>query len=356
MTQPTVISVDVELFDVNSETRIEDAKKHLEKHGYVVYSNVISPEEISIAKSLLWDHLESLGSGINRNDVSTWDNDRWPEDITNGVLFAYGIGQSSFLWFLRDRPNIEKIFRSIWSTSDLLVSFDGCGVFRPRSVNAGWTTKSSGWYHFDQNGCYKQGNWCYQGLINLLDAGHDKGGLVICPWTHLKHTDYFVKNRHLATYPDGSKRGDFVKLREQELVDFFGVKTAHKLCAPAGSFVVWNSTLIHCNTCALVPPPIISNDAIVDLERIVAYICMMPRPQSEQQFESLMKQRKRGMAKGETTSHWATEYVRARKPRRPFEYRPIHFSYQDITPQLNPHQLALAGITPRQEGHEGRPS
>ena len=35
------------------------------------------------------------------------------------------------MWYLRTLPNIKKAFASIWGDDDLLVSFDGCGVFRP---------------------------------------------------------------------------------------------------------------------------------------------------------------------------------------------------------------------------------
>ena len=35
------------------------------------------------------------------------------------------------MWYLRTLPNIKKSFSGIWEDDDLLVSFDGCGVFRP---------------------------------------------------------------------------------------------------------------------------------------------------------------------------------------------------------------------------------
>ena len=53
-----------------------EAVAHLDEHGFVVLANALSAQEAEHAMSLLWDYLEGLGTGIDRTDVSSWDDDR----------------------------------------------------------------------------------------------------------------------------------------------------------------------------------------------------------------------------------------------------------------------------------------
>ena len=137
-------------------------------YRYVVFSHLANTEEVEKAKNLFWDHIEDCtSSSVSRHDVSSWGDGNWPADPSNGIMFSMhlpprpfllfslllpprtlilppsiffllfsistdlGIGQSSFLWYLRTLPNVKKAFAAIWGDDDLLVSFDGCGVFRP---------------------------------------------------------------------------------------------------------------------------------------------------------------------------------------------------------------------------------
>ena len=52
----------------------------------------------------------------------------------------------------------------VWQTDDLLVSFDGCGLFRPHALNQKWKTMD-GWFHVDQAGS-KEGRHCVQVCIS----------------------------------------------------------------------------------------------------------------------------------------------------------------------------------------------
>src|SRR5262249_44725215 len=45
---------------------------YLREHGYVVIRGVLTPAECDAALSLTWDYLEQLGTGIDRNDWTTW--------------------------------------------------------------------------------------------------------------------------------------------------------------------------------------------------------------------------------------------------------------------------------------------
>jgi len=104
-----------------------------------------------------------------------------------------GIGQSEFLWYIRGKVNIIKIYANLWKSEELLTSFDGCGAFRPPEVDIKYRT-IGGWYHVDQNGYLKKGKNCVQGLLNLLPSNTYDGGIVVLPKTHQIFNEKFFIN------------------------------------------------------------------------------------------------------------------------------------------------------------------
>src|SRR5471030_1114479 len=72
---------------------------YLHQHGYVVIAGALTPEECAKALDLTWDYLEGLGTGVDRVDWTTWDDDRWPTAAHGGILPGHGIGHSSAQWF-----------------------------------------------------------------------------------------------------------------------------------------------------------------------------------------------------------------------------------------------------------------
>ena len=67
--------VDVDKFDVADGAA---ARAHLDERGFVVFRGVLDASEVARANELFFDYLEALGSGVDRNDVNTWGDDRWP--------------------------------------------------------------------------------------------------------------------------------------------------------------------------------------------------------------------------------------------------------------------------------------
>ena len=67
--------VDVDKFDVADGAA---ARAHLDERGFVVFRGVLDEGEVARANELFFDYLEALGSGVDRNDVNTWGDDRWP--------------------------------------------------------------------------------------------------------------------------------------------------------------------------------------------------------------------------------------------------------------------------------------
>ncbi|MCH1597110.1 MAG: hypothetical protein L7S71_02625, partial [Pseudomonadales bacterium] len=155
-----------------------EALQYLSDNGFVIFGNVLSQEEADHSLELLWDYLEQLGTGIDRSDVDTWGNDRWPTAVHGGILPSYGIGHSSAQWFIRDVPNVKACFAQVWDDNDdLLVSFDGVTLWRPWTHNESWKTNAgNSWLHIDQHPIGRPGKHCIQGLVNLLPTSPETGG------------------------------------------------------------------------------------------------------------------------------------------------------------------------------------
>jgi len=208
---------------------------------------------------------------------------------------------------------VKQAFEKVWDTNDLLVSFDGCGVFRPPERNPAWRTRGA-WFHIDQN-CYKKsGLHAVQGLVNYFPSGPHDGGFVVVPKSpHMihaafeKHTDicattcgHFVKMR-----PDFEFWKDArVAVGKRDATNKYDLLPV-KLVLEAGDMVLWDSRTIHCNH----PVTKLSDDpeAANRLKRLTAYICMTPT-RLAQNLEELVKYRIFAFQMGVTTTHWPHEF------------------------------------------------
>lgn len=310
------------------DTRAYD---HLAERGYVVIGGVASADETAHALALLWSHLESLGTGIDRRDPETWDDNRWVGDPTTGILPDYGVPQSAFLWYCRALPKVVSTFARIWGTPDLLVSFDGAGAFRPTAVKARWKTRAS-WYHTDQNGLRERGFSCVQGLVNLAPAGPDRGGLVVVPGSHRRHAALFEAQREAL-----ASAKNFVRISPEWLAGL-GDEAPLKICCEAGDLVLWDSRTVHCNTRAPARPALPPGPPA--LERVVAYVCMTPRDRAPD-LPELARKRHTAFLQGLGTNHLPHDF----EPKPPPPARegvPVTFAYTPV--ELDAHQRALAGF------------
>ena len=150
---PLLFDVPVPRFDASSEA--EAARSYLAEQGYVVFRAVLTDNEVQHTLALIWDALEGLGRGINRDDARTWasrvdtgrqrqqadggsggDSGRgWPwGDHGLGLISAgmeeYGFTHSDACWFVRGTPAVRDAFATVLGTDHLEVSFDGLSLFR----------------------------------------------------------------------------------------------------------------------------------------------------------------------------------------------------------------------------------
>jgi ectoine hydroxylase-related dioxygenase (phytanoyl-CoA dioxygenase family) len=283
---------------------------YFKEHGYVVIRNVANKEQQETGVSLFWDLCESKQPALKRNDPSTWITDHWVASPSVGIMSGYGIGQSEFLWYARLLPKVREAFATIWGNDDLLVSYDGCGVFRPPEINPKWRTDGA-WYHIDQNLYNRPGLHAIQGLLNFFPSGTYDGGFVVTPKSHLmieeafaripdlcskKARDYFRTPADLIFWTEARNA---IKRNETNRYDLLPVK----LVLDAGDLVLWDSRTIHCSHPATRDDPSSANR----LKRLAAYICMTPAA-SAKNLEELAKYRVLAFQKGITTTHWPHEF------------------------------------------------
>jgi len=63
-------------FSVHNTEELQQGIEHLDEHGYAVFSNVLSNDEVNSSVDLLWKYFENLKAPyhIRRNDPETWNN------------------------------------------------------------------------------------------------------------------------------------------------------------------------------------------------------------------------------------------------------------------------------------------
>eukprot|EP01012_Entosiphon_sulcatum_P019039 TRINITY_DN23879_c0_g1_i1.p1 TRINITY_DN23879_c0_g1~~TRINITY_DN23879_c0_g1_i1.p1 ORF type:complete len:311 (-),score=22.07 TRINITY_DN23879_c0_g1_i1:4-936(-) len=289
-------------------------RQHLEDHGYVVVRDLLSSDELETADGLFWDWMESH-CPLDRRLPQSWSN--WLGNEAFGLINVKGAAHSDFMWFLRGRPGIYNLFTLLWATSQLLVSFDGFGAFRPPAVKASFAT-IGGWYHVDQGIRHPPGLQCAQGLLNLRHSGPGDGGFVVVPGSHKLHSQ-------LLTLLDPSPETDFVTLPDEpdESSSRF-LRGAVKLILQRGDFVLFDSRAIHCNA------PISEKREVSDVQRLVAYICMLPAIRTPPDVQG---RRKEALNSGIGSTHWSHRFVPSSAPVPGFN-----------PPKLNGLQRRLAGL------------
>jgi len=228
------INMDIDI-DMN------EIKKNFEEKGYVVIPNIITNEEI----------IEYI------NEFNKWMDSIPNSDYLHSIIHYHGIfkyfqvGHQRFAWLMRTNEKIINVFKALWDTDELVVSFDGCCYYPSNSNNL-----SSYWIHSDQSPL-KKNLCCIQSFISLT-SNKEKTFLVYegSHKLHEHHTNTYNIQSNSDWYPINQ---DYVKNIEH---------TKKILHVEAGSLVLWDSRTFHQNTCA---------NPNSKEERLVQYLCYLPK-------------------------------------------------------------------------------
>ena len=296
----------------------------LKSEGYVVIKQVLTEEQVEEAKRLVWDWLESLGSGIDRLDSGTWVDQNWPGKFNDGITTSHGAAQSKAAWYIRGLPAVREAFSSIWKTSKLITSMDAMIIWRPWWLKASETQMPDGLFlHMDQNPFTQPGFSCVQGMVPLCSATGAVGGLRIVPKTHLEEAQQAIREQNESL----KSAGRFCKVNNPEY------QNAWKLVlAEPGDLILWDSRLLHGSH---VGHGLVSEKkASLDLARCAMTVCMMPR---EGVPEDILEKRKDGVRRGICMTHLPTKY----EPHNLVGSDGRNIKYVQETPQLSDSQLEL---------------
>lgn len=277
---------------------IDSWKKYLEEHGYVVIKNVLSSEEREYGLSLFKQDLATVSSRFDFDDTTTWSIDTCPLMFGKGMAVFNGFGQSDFMWHLRTNTKIQSIFKTIYSTDELVSSLDGFSMFITKAQ------KSKPWLHIDQNPA--NSIYSIQGAYNYFPVkDHSDAGFVLVPKSH---------KTYKPTVP-GNK--DWFVCPEQPIFE------SRKLIIPENCLVLWNSKTIHANEG-------MSKNS-VELNRLTCYVTYQPKHLRK---ESIYKKRVMAYINGCATSHFANK---CELKRYPFGFKTRYESrgFNKIEPKLN---------------------
>lgn len=267
----------------------QDPNPNLSLYGYCVVENVFAGVECTDTINAMWNWLEGLGTGIDRNDKSTWNNDNWPINRRGGMIY-HTIAHEDFLWKLREHSNVIRCYEQIYKTKKLLSSFDGVMIGRPPEDGYTKSMKTS-WIHCDQD---LSNILSIQGIATFENIGDDDASLYIAEKSHLIQGKLLKKFRKKIN-------GNFILLTEEE-VNYLTNNGYFftKVNAPAGSFILFNSKCFHQGVSH---NPNRENPVF----RYIAYITLAPASYATPKD---IQVKINAIKKGRLTTHWPAKHVK----------------------------------------------
>ena len=273
-------------------------KSELNKKGYCIVPNVLSESEVKYAYDLFKNWQAIIPNHSKIHDKIN----------PHGIYKYHEAGHTRHAWFIRTRPALQNIFKSIWNCDDLIVSFDGC-CYIPKEL----TKIDKCWTHSDQ-APNSEGLQCYQAFVSLTT--NSERTFVVYEGTHKIHNKYF-KSRNISN----TKNWNLIPEEDLNII----AKTKRILKVTAGSLVIWDSRCFHQNRYGK------PNSE----ERVVQYVCYLPKNHSKN-TDSIATKRRKYYNERRTTSHWpAPIYVNPKQPRT-FGDKTLEIDYSLLArPDLN---------------------
>ena len=276
--------------------------------GFVVIKDVIPKAECDDIVDRAVSVIESLGSGVNRDELeSTWIEPNLPPQTRPGMFQAV-LGRSEPFEKLRYDPRIEQIFRHFYSKlnkltegeEDLVTSLDGVNV-KPGAIGPYATAKD--WAHLDQ--ATNPDVWaCLQGQVVLTNTS---AAFICSPRSHLLYAEVSKKFRIAQNGREFFKTNSHHEKWYKSQLRKIGGKWQTPVEAPAGSVIIWPSSMIHSAKLQNSPEFPTESDKFHGW-RCVAYICKRPKSEFTQAELELLEDWKRNCR---TTNHWALQVQEA---------------------------------------------
>ncbi len=264
----------------------------LSEHGIAILQ-LLSNEDSDILVNSAVTFLESLGTGLDRNNHLTWTTDKTPTGPRWGMYQSI-VSHSPFMWELRRLSSL--VFQHLWGTQDLVYSLDGASVFPPKHSIIKRKTKD--WAHLDQT---VRGLKCYQGQVVLTDT---TAAFRATPGSHLVH-DEIMDTLGCNTKINWYKFKDNEIPLVQDITSRVTSDWQIPIRARKGSMILWDSRVIH-SSCRQDPLSTLLDGMTSPFHdwRCVGYVCARPRNHYSKRN---MKTLYRAVTEGRTTNHWGSK-------------------------------------------------
>ena len=278
---PTIIRLLDELQPYMADAQL-DWLVHLHTHGWAVAPlNGWDPT----FTTTFFQWFESCCANFRANDPNTWKAKNMPV-MLHGILKNY-YGHTELQWKIREL--CVPIFERIWNCSgnDLLCAFDG-GCFLPAIPSTTLASRNfKQWIHNDQDR-YNTGFCCVQGIVNFEENGPEDGGLVLVAGSRDIFEQYMIKHPAAGITWGPADMSDTL-LSTRPLI---------KICAPAGSIILFDSRMFHCN---VHPTGSIIKADNTPRFRMCHYVSMQPRIYATTKE---LQKRVKLYETGRMTGHW----------------------------------------------------
>jgi hypothetical protein len=312
-------------------TNIKNVKKTILKYGVAIIPNVLDEDECEDIKKGMWDMLEytseNLKVPIKRDDKKTWRSIKEYYGLHSMLIQHWHLGQSEFIWKIRENDKIIKVFEKIWSCEkdDLLVSFDGISInLAPEVTNYGINCKD--WLHVDQRFTNNDFS-CIQSWVNPYDTNEGDSTLYFLENSNLYHEGFEEK---YATKCES----DWYKFTDDELEYYKDEKKCEekRIKCPKGSLVLWDSRTVHCGGKVF-------KEREEQNTRCAIYLCYIPRKYCT---DKDLKKKIKAFDEMRITSHYANRAkLFAKNPRTYGE--PLPNIKKIEKPELNETRKKLIG-------------
>jgi len=276
------------------------------EYGVAIIQDVFEKKECDTTMDEIITCFEKLGSGIDRKDLSTWNDKTLPPNLRPG-LFHSLVAHFPPVWKLRGDERVRTIFTTLYShirkkeIQDFMVSYDGINV-RPGTIGPYHDEKSGDWAHVDQT-IRDRPLYCIQGQAVLTNT-------TACLRATPKSYKLFEHVMKLHKIKPGNMKNwcliqnqniDSIKSTLQKREDSESYQIP--ILSPAGSFIVWSSTTIHSARLPVESQEPTSEDQWRGWRGVV-YISYRPREDFSKE-----EQKKHAMWLDENrmTNHWGTK-------------------------------------------------
>jgi len=192
------------------------------EQGYVIVRQAVPQANVDALVDVIWEFM-----AMDRDDPESWyrptnGDDGLPRLKESGMAELY---QHQTLWDNRQHPRVYGAFADIWKTDKLWVSIDRVNLNPP--ARADWDFQ--GFVHWDIDTSLRPLPRRVQGVLSLVDAPADAGGLQVVPGFHRRFEEW------VKTQPAD---------RNPRIPDMSGL-ALRPVATNAGDLVIWRSLLPH---------------------------------------------------------------------------------------------------------------